>query len=463
MATRPKAQRLPTSAKDVAALLLELAFVVVVSVALYQEWAGRERPPLSDEDFAEALAEAEVGSPALVTSARQIVAAFEDEQALGYLGSDPFGMVPVALDRRGLIEAVEEISELRGASEGARCGAVLADPASELHLYLALSVLLDEGASASALDDLVDLALHHDDSFMRGMAVGVLAQLGPGAGRGLAKGLSDSEAAVRVAAAKGLGAVECPQAVVAELQRALADESTEVSVRSAARLVSLGDGATETVQALTAGVSAENETLRSLSLAALGSLPASAGSVVVGPLLAACAQDDAEVRWQSGQALGHLAEGALPGLLEASASQTPRVRFWATHALGKIPNPTDQVVEALVARLDDSDLTVHTQAAEGMGAVILAGGSMAGIQAETMGISGIALTALLALDRVPTKVDGVLVSLIKDAEPLRQMLGIKAAVALGSDSEMVLAQLTGLAAHQDTSAGRLARLALEQL
>jgi|GEM_PF-3478657 len=444
-------------------MLLLLALVVLVTFAFYQEWAGRERSPMTADEFAEALAEAEVRSPALVLAVHQIRSAYETEQAQSYLANDLLGMVPTELNRHGLVDAVDDIGELWGSDEVTRCSAVLADPASDLHLHLALTVLLAEGATSLALDDLVKLALHHDGSFMRRMATGVSAKLGPRAGRSYANALSDADGAVRVAAATALGAVDCPPSVAAELQAALQDDSPEVSVRCAAKLVSMGDGAPATVAALVTGISSHSEALRSLSLKSLGSLPASAASEVVGPLLEACARDDAEVRWQAGQALARLGEGALPALMEASASQEPRVRFWAARALGYVPNPSDPVIAALVERLDDGDRTVHTEAAAGMGAVILAGGSMEGIQAETMGISGIALTSLLAHDRLPGEIDGLLVSLMQEAEPLRQMLGIKAAVALGREGDMVMDELAGLADQQDSSVGRLARAALAQL
>lgn len=463
MATKPKTQRLPTSGKDVAALLLQLAFVVLVSFVLYEQWAAQERPQMSNDEFVAALAEAEGRSPALVKAVHEIVAADKADRAQSYLNNDLLGTVAADLDRNGLVEALEDIGDLPGTSAASKCGAVLADPPSDLQLHLALAVLLAEGAPMSALDDLADLALHHGDSFMRGMAATVSAGLGQRAGQRFVSALSDAEPDVRLAAAKALAVVDCPEAGVAGLQAALADGQPGVSVRCAVKLVIMGDGSPATVKALMAGVTGDHEALRTVSLQALGSLPDGAGSEVAEVLLMACAHDDAEVRWQAGQALARLGEGALPALLEASASQAPRKRFWATRALAHVPEPSDELIAALIARLDDSDRTVHTQAAAGMGAVILAGGSMEGIQAETMGISGMAFSALLAFDRTPDEIEGPLLSLLGDAEPLRQMLGIKVAVALSCDGDTVMAQLTGLADQPDTSVGRLARLALAQL
>jgi len=71
-------------------------------------------------------------------------------------------------------------------------------------------------------------------------------------------------------------------------------------------------------------------------------------------------------RYQAAHALAQMGETGVPALAAAAASPAPRVRRNAVLALGRQKQPSEAVVEALVAALDHGDPAMRALAAEGL-------------------------------------------------------------------------------------------------
>jgi HEAT repeat protein len=183
--------------------------------------------------------------------------------------------------------------------------------------------------------------------------------------------LADTDETVRCQAAESLGMMECSEeAPVVALIELLGDASPTVKASAARALGCMKQGAAKAVPALVALLQDRDEAVRDAAAEAvgrIGHLPEEAAET----LREGLASPDNVVRARTAEALGAIgapAEGAATALVKAVADRNDVVRAKAVEALGRIGEAAaDVAVRSLKRALRDSDNWVSALAAEALG------------------------------------------------------------------------------------------------
>ena len=184
----------------------------------------------------------------------------------------------------------------------------------------------------------------------------------------LSEALSDDNAAVRLAAAQGLGGMEDPRAIEA-LSRALrSDESVEVRRMAAWALGEIEDA--RAVPALSEALrSDKDDEVRRMSAWALGQIES---ATAVDALGAALKDSSPEVRKTAVWALGEIeSPNGVQHLTPFLNDESAEIRSQAAWALGEIESP--RAVSALSEAIDDRDPKVREMVVWALGEIEDAG------------------------------------------------------------------------------------------
>ncbi len=284
-------------------------------------------------------------------------------QALGELG-DPRAIEPLieALEDTNQwvrIVAAEALGQLRARQAVEALILCLDDPS--IWVRRAAVVALGEIGDPRAVPPLVERLLHHPSTEwpveLRDVAARALGRLGPPALEALTAALEDEDKWVRQAAVRALGQMGNPQAADALI--AVLD-SDEPWLRSAAvqALARIPDA-----RAVRAALRSEEAPRAFGMLIALNEMDSS----VARWLTAALEDPDPQIRARAAYALGQMGETSTLTRLMTALGE----RFLSSpaHDRPALVLPTPEMVDALVAALQDSEARVRQAAAEALGQV----------------------------------------------------------------------------------------------
>jgi HEAT repeat protein len=250
---------------------------------------------------------------------------------------------------------------------------LVSDPRSRVR-SVAVSLIRLDGAQHQEALTAMARALSDENAEVRGAAAGRLSYLQgdshPLIGA-LIRALRDSASSVRVRAARALGNTKAwdSLAVAALSATMLRDPDPDVPPAAAAALGDLGAAAYNGIPALITALGHPEAGLHATVIMALGHIGADSipdRRALLAALSRTIRDDDSTSRELAVRSLREIGVPAGAELIEALGARDPNVRAIASQALGE-QSPTPQAINALVARLGDTDAQARTQAVNALG------------------------------------------------------------------------------------------------
>jgi HEAT repeat protein len=287
--------------------------------------------------------------------------------AIEHIGPDAAATVPALKELLGktrhshlLIQALLALASIGPAAESAAPQIVpLLEMPNDATVPVAAAYALGSIGAKNA-DAALKRAMTKDNAFLQMIAAWSLAKLHPDNGAAqrtavehLTRGLKNSDAGIRTAAAKSLQMLKAPPEMVAPALIALVNDSDpDVQENVISAVASLGESV---VPRVAKGL--ENPQLRVPATRILAQLgPKAAGAVQ--PLIDAAKDGDPHFRAEINFALAAIGPAAAPAaqmLAEAVGSDDPHIRESALYALREIGPGAKAASAALVKRMQADD------------------------------------------------------------------------------------------------------------
>jgi HEAT repeat protein len=259
----------------------------------------------------------------------------------------------------------------------------LDDPHDPTRINAASSLVVLRAGAADVLPALL-AGLKHSDDLLRKRSAWSLGEIGGDLGKAavapLAEALGDSEAGVRIRAARALGTLGAAADLAGKVVEALVDvlKSGEAPARVAAAevLEGLREEARPAIPALLERLADREGSTRFVAAWALASIDSTQAGGALPVLREALSHDDSSLRRKGAQGLGCLgaaATDAAPELVAAMADPKPGVRQAAAWALGETDLASADVLSALRKSLDDPHDPTRINAASSL--VVLRAGA----------------------------------------------------------------------------------------